>query len=84
MPELCNNYQNVETQAENALSNLSALLEAKVPFQVQSKTVIRIDTEQGAVMYYPRANKWQHRGRCHMGDSRSFVDWVKRLKPKPH
>lgn len=65
-----------ERRAEKATVNIQKLQELGIPAQEQSKNVFRIDTEHGAVMYYPPSNKWQHRGRVYRGDVQSFKGWL--------
>jgi len=65
-----------ERRAEKAEVNIQHLTEMGIPAREQSKNVFRIDTEHGAVMYYPPSNKWQHRGRVHRGDVKSFKGWL--------
>lgn len=66
-----------ERRAEKATVNVAKLEELGIPAREQSKNVFRIDTEHGAVMYYPPSNKWQHRGKVHRGDIKSFHGWLK-------
>ncbi len=67
-----------EKREERAVINISKLKQLGIPAREQSKNVFRIDTEYGAVMYYPPSNKWQHRGRVHRGDLDSFKTWLHR------
>ena len=67
--------------SERAAANVAALNEAGIPYKVESKTVVRIDTGQGAVMYYPKLNEWQHRGKIGAGSAAVFVGWVQGLRP---
>jgi hypothetical protein len=68
-------------EVERITANLTALTEARIPYKVESKTVVRIDTRQGAVMYYPKINEWQHRGKAGAGSPAVFVGWVRSLRP---
>lgn len=65
-----------EQREEKAAVNIDKLQQMGIPALEQSKNVFRIDTEHGAVMYYPPSNKWQHRGRVHRGDVKSFKGWL--------
>ena len=65
------NYERIISKIESKLEELG------IPAREQSKNVFRIDTEHGAVMYYPPSNKWQHRGKVHRGDIKSFHGWLK-------
>lgn len=66
-----------EQRAHRAVINIDRLKELGIPAREQSKNVFRVDTEHGAVMYYPPSNKWQHRGRTYKGDVISFQGWLK-------
>lgn len=66
-----------ERRSEKATVNIAKLEELGIPAREQPKNVFRIDTEHGAVMYYPPSNKWQHRGKVHRGDINSFKGWLK-------
>jgi hypothetical protein len=47
-------------------------------FKIQSEGVYRLETERGAVMYYPGSSKWQHKGKILTGDPVAFRDWLTR------
>lgn len=68
-------YHKEQREAKAAV-NIDKLQAMGIPAREQSKNVFRIDTEHGAVMYYPPSNKWQHRGRVHRGDVQSFKGWL--------
>ena len=65
-----------EQREAKAVVNIDKLQTMGIPAREQSKNVFRIDTENGAVMYYPPSNKWQHRDRVHRGDVQSFKGWL--------
>lgn len=65
-----------EKREAKAKVNISKLERMGIPAREQSKNVFRIDTEHGAVMYYPPSNKWQHRGKVHRGDVQAFKGWL--------
>ena len=67
-----------ERRQANAEVNIEQLLALHIVATEQSKNVFRIDTLEGAVMYYPPSGKWQHRGRVMMGDVIEFRDWLRR------
>lgn len=56
--------------------NAEALQKLGIPAREQSKNVFRVDTEWGAVMYYPGSNKWQHKGKTHSGSADDFKVWL--------
>lgn len=57
--------------------DLDLLHQLNIPAREQGKNVFRVDTQFGAVVYYPSSGKWQHRGRTIQGDLRAFRDWLK-------
>lgn len=59
-----------------ALVNVDSLRVLGVPAREQSKNVFRVDTEWGAVMYYPSSNSWQHKGKTHRGTVNQFAAWL--------
>lgn len=65
-----------ERREAKATFNIDALQAMGISAREQSKNVFRIDTEHGAVMYYPPSNKWQQRGRLYRGDVSAFKDWL--------
>jgi len=62
---------------EAAVSNLESLKQLGILMIEQSKNVFRMDTTQGAVMYYPGTGSWQHRGRINRGSVQDFRTWLK-------
>lgn len=66
-----------EEREQKAKVNKEQLAQMGIAATEQSKNVFRIDTAFGAVMYYPPSNKWQHRGKTHRGDVKSFHGWLK-------
>lgn len=62
---------------ERAEANLAALKALGIDVYEQSKNVFRMDTAQGAVMYYPAKGIWQHRGRTTRGSVQDFRTWLK-------
>jgi hypothetical protein len=67
-----------EEREVRATVNISKLQELRIPAFEQSKNVFRIDTEQGAVMYYPSSATWQHKGKIMRGNTRALKDWITR------
>ena len=67
-----------ERRQEKASVNIEQLTAMHIPAKEQSKNVFRVDTNQGAVMYYPPSGKWQHRGRVMKGDVMQFREWLRR------
>jgi len=65
-----------EQREARAVVNIAKLEEMGIPAHEQSENVFRIDTQYGAVMYYPPSNKWQHRGKVHRGNLDSFKGWL--------
>ena len=65
-----------EKREARAVVNIGKLKQMGIPAREQSKNVFRIDTQYGAVMYYPSSAKWQHRGKVHWGDVDSFKGWL--------
>ena len=63
---------------EVAAVNVELLKSMNIPAYEQSKNVFRIDTSQGAVMYYPTSGKWQHKGKTLRGDVKAFRDFLKK------
>lgn len=49
----------------------------QVDFRYVVKGCYRLTTREGAVMYYPTTNKWQHKGRTFTGDIQEFHQWLK-------
>lgn len=66
-----------ERRAERASVNIAQLQELGVPAVEQSKNVFRVQTCDGAVMYYPASNKWQHRGKVFLGVVLDFQGWLR-------
>lgn len=69
-----------ERREKRAVVNIAALTALGVAAREQSKNVFRVDTDWGAVMYYPSSNTWQHKGKTHRGDVQAFTTWVNKLK----
>lgn len=66
-----------EQRAEKATVNIGRLQELGVLAVEQSKNVFRVQTCDGAVMYYPVSNKWQHRGKVFLSVVLDFRDWLR-------
>jgi len=66
-----------EQREQKATVNIAKLAELDIPAVEQSKNVFRVQTPEGAVMYYPPSNKWQHRGKVHRGDVKAFQGWLR-------
>jgi hypothetical protein len=62
---------------EDAAANLETLKQQGIEVYEQSKNVFRMDTQHGAVMYYPTSGTWQHHGRTHKGTVQHFKTWLK-------
>ena len=58
--------------------NAAQLAELGVPIIFQSKGVYRLETHQGAVMYYSASNTWQHKGRVGRGTPEQFKAWLQK------
>jgi hypothetical protein len=69
-------YKKVKRE-ERTTVNAARLQELGITAREQSKNVFRVDTEWGAVMYYPGSNCWQHRGKTQRGDVHKFHAWMK-------
>lgn len=67
---------NNQRKEERRAVNLEALQKLGIPAREQSKNVFRVDTEWGAVMYYPGTNCWQHKGKTCRGDVYKFHAWL--------
>ncbi len=63
---------------ERASVNLAELKRLNINAFEQSKNVFRIDSRDGAVMYYPTSGKWQHRGKTLRGSVEEFRAWLKK------
>ena len=63
-----------------AANNIKALKEANIPF-IELSNMLHIVVADGTVAYYCGFNKWQHRGRNHMGDVATFIAWVRKKNP---
>lgn len=70
--------QREAVRATKADSNIEQLKALQIPAYEQSKNVYRVDTANGAVMYYPTSGSWQHRGRTLRGDVLAFRAWLKK------
>lgn len=66
-----------ERRAERSSVNIAQLQELGVPAVEQSKNVFRVQTCEGAVMYYPVSNKWQHKSKVMRGDVLAFQGWLR-------
>ena len=64
-------------KTEQAVVNLEALKQLGIEVYEQSKNVFRMDTQHGAVMYYPTTGVWQHKGRTTRGSVQDFRTWLK-------
>lgn len=71
------NIHKEERQAKADI-NVHELNKLHIPATEQSKNVFRVDTQHGAVMYYPTSARWQHRGRTVRGTVQEFRDWLKK------
>lgn len=60
--------------------NIEQLTKLNIPAREQSKNVFRVDTKEGAVMYYPTSGKWQHKGKVFWGQVGDFKNWLKKQK----
>lgn len=69
---------NKEQRQGRAEVNIEQLKALGIPAHEQSQNVYRVDTERGAVMYYPTTGKWQHRGAVERGTVQQFKDWLKK------
>lgn len=65
-----------ERREKRAVVNIEALTKLGIPAREQGKNVFRVDTEWGAVMYYPSSNCWQHKGKTHRGDVNKLHAWL--------
>ena len=62
-------------QKESAI-NRETLAAAGIPMEEKSTNVFRLETEYGAVVYYPSSNKWQHHGRTYSGTVAQLKQWL--------
>lgn len=67
---------NKQRKDERSAVNAQKLQELGIPAREQSKNVFRVDTEWGAVMYYPGSNMWQHKGKTKRGTVAQFKEWL--------
>jgi hypothetical protein len=58
--------------------NVESLRKLNINAIEQSKNVFRINTQFGAVMYYPPTGKWQHKGRVIKGTLIEFREWLRK------
>lgn len=65
-----------ERKDKRSENNSEALQKLGIHMREQSKNVFRMETEWGAVMYYPGSNKWQHKGKTHRGDVNKLHAWL--------
>ena len=77
---------NDDTKSRKAVrlgQNIAALRATGLAFTERSENVWRMDTEWGAVMYYPATNTFQHKGKTGHGDVPSLVRWLHKLGLMP-
>jgi uncharacterized membrane protein (DUF106 family) len=70
-------YKKEQREARAAV-NTEALAKLGMAAREQSKNVFRIDTEQGAVMYYVSSNTWQHKGKVARGTAQDLKNWLRK------
>jgi len=71
-----------ERREKRTVANAEALAKLGILAREQSKNVFRVDTERGAVMYYPGSNTWQHKGKTYHGNVNDFAGWVTNFQRK--
>lgn len=78
MAEIFNGFKQRRKQQREARGQRNAAVMQDVGIQAyeQSKNVYRIDTEDGAVMYYVSSNSWQHKGKAYRGQPTDLKNWL--------